>query len=196
MDFKEMVKRTKEDLKNFNSMLGMLREYKAELLKFQGYEEIFPEDIQELKLNINRINLNIAIIKNSLTILETRQQQIIVDCYFEKMTTRNIAIKLNTSSETVAVQKKRAIEKLAHVMYHHLEGFEFENTCRYMPGRKGRKSKLIYQYDMGNNFIKRWDSVSECISYGFSVDSIRGCCNGTYKQHKGYKWYYELMAIN
>lgn len=196
MDFKEMVKRTKDDLKNFNSTIGILREYKIELANFQGYEEIFPKDIKDLKLNINRINLNLEIIRNSLSILEPREQQIITDYYFSNTIIKNIAMKFNLSQESISKIKDKAIKELAKCMYGHLEGFEFEETCRYVPGITKGKSKPVYQYDMEKNFVKRWDLAKDCGQNGFNASCVRDCCNGKNKQHKGYVWSYKPIPIN
>lgn len=52
-------------------------------------------------------------------------------------------------------------------------------------------SKTVYQYDLNGNFIKEWSSATEVErQLGYSQSSICDCCNGRYKQSKGYIWSY------
>lgn len=47
----------------------------------------------------------------------------------------------------------------------------------------------IIQYDMDGNLIKKWDSVHEIHkTLGYSIGSIRACCNGTSKSSHGFIW--------
>lgn len=53
--------------------------------------------------------------------------------------------------------------------------------------------KAILQYDLNNNFLKEWNSITEAskalkINHG----SICSCCKGRYKQIKGYIFKYKL----
>lgn len=53
-------------------------------------------------------------------------------------------------------------------------------------------SKKVIQYDLNNNFLKIWESVSEATrQLRISVSSISQCCNGINKSAGGYKWRYE-----
>lgn len=106
MDHNEMIRRTKNDLKNFNSIVGRLRKSKINLSYFKGQEELFSEDIKELNTIIRKCECKLKIIKNSLGVLCERDQQIIAEHYFSKITIKDIALKLNTSSETIFVHKK------------------------------------------------------------------------------------------
>lgn len=188
-----MIKRTKNDLRNVNSLVGRLRECRTNLNYFQGQEELYSEDVQELNSEINCYKYKLEIIKISLGILCERDQQIITGSYFEKIIIKNIAIKLNISSESVSVYKRRAIEELAKIMYGDLKDFD-DISFLEMPKEYKRKGSRIYQYDLQENFIKRWDSANECNENGFDKRSIYCCCIGTYKQYKGYKWSYKPLV--
>jgi predicted DNA-binding protein YlxM (UPF0122 family) len=195
MDHKEMIKRTKKDLRSFNTLLERLKELRADLNYFQGQEELFSEDVQELNSEIQDYEYRLKIIKISLSILCDRDQKIITEHYFDKIIIKDIAIKLNLSSKTVFDYQKGAIEELANIMYDHLEDFD-DISFRDIPKKNKRRGSRIYQYDLQGNFIKRWDSANECNENGFDKRNIYGCCTGTYKQYKGYKWFYKPLALN
>jgi|GEM_PF-4143428 len=194
MDHKEMIKRTKKDLGNFNILLERLKELRTDLNCFQGQEELYSEDVQELNSEIQDYEYKLKIIKISLSILCDRDQKIITEHYFNKIFIKDIAIKLNLSSKTVFDHQKGAIEELANIMYDHLEDFD-DISFRDIPIKKKGRGSRIYQYDLQGNFIKRWDSANECKSDGFNADCIRDCCRGRYKQYKGYKWSYEIIKV-
>lgn len=54
-----------------------------------------------------------------------------------------------------------------------------------------KDKKRIMQYSTDGNLIKQWDSLHEAERNGFGRKEIIKCCNGDYKQHKGYIWKYE-----
>lgn len=50
-------------------------------------------------------------------------------------------------------------------------------------------SKVVYQYDLLGNFIKKWDCISDvqrCLN--IIVTHITACCNGRQKTAGGYIW--------
>ena len=194
MNHNEMIERTKNDLKDFNSIVVRLRECKINLNCFQGQEELFIEDVQELNTIMRKCELKLKIIKNSLGVLCERDQQIITEHYFSKMTIKDIALKLNTSSETIFVHKRMVIEELAKIMYDHLKDFDYISFLD-IPKENKKRGKSIYQYDLQENFIKKWHCANECKSNGFNADCIRDCCKGNSKQHKGYIWSYKPILI-
>ena len=56
------------------------------------------------------------------------------------------------------------------------------------------KSKIVYQYDLSGNFIKKWKSASNAaIELGFKKYGICNCCNGKLKQSHKYIWKYETI---
>ena len=66
---------------------------------------------------------------------------------------------------------------------------------------KGNKigSRQVYQYDLNNNLIKKWDSIIDaCNYYGWHKNGhISDCCRGKRKKSHGYIWKYveeELMT--
>lgn len=54
-------------------------------------------------------------------------------------------------------------------------------------------AKKIYQYTLDNELVKVWDSTSECGRSGYNRCSVKDCCKGRLKKHKGYKWSYEPL---
>ena len=59
-----------------------------------------------------------------------------------------------------------------------------------------RLSKPVVQSTLDGVFIKVWSSTMECGRNGFSNGDVSLCCNGKYKQHKGYIWQYADDFLN
>jgi len=56
------------------------------------------------------------------------------------------------------------------------------------------KSKIVYQYDLNGNFIKKWKSINSAAKeLGFKKHGICNCCNGKLKQSYKYIWRYETI---
>lgn len=56
-------------------------------------------------------------------------------------------------------------------------------------GKEHPASKVVYQYDLLGNFIKKWDCISDvqrCLN--IIVTHITACCNGRQKTAGGYIW--------
>ena len=56
-------------------------------------------------------------------------------------------------------------------------------------GKEHPASKVVYQYDLFGNFIKKWDCISDvqrCLN--IIVTNITACCNGRCKTAGGYIW--------
>lgn len=199
MDDKEIMKLAKTDLENFNSRIEMLRQYELEIDRLHKQENPQSEEITLLELKMKRIKLNIDIMRNSLQILTSRELKIITDYYFANNSTKNIAMELDLTKESICVIRCRALKRLANCMYTGVKELPFLLDYRKIPGeniKKKRVIKPVYQYDMENNFIKKWDSAKECSKNNFDYNSVRRCCAGEYKQYKGYKWSYELLKAN
>lgn len=199
MTDKEMIKRTKTDLENFNIRIEMLRQCEMELIGFKKRKDPPRKEIRLLENKIRKIKLNIESIKISLQILTTKELTIITDYYFENISIRDIAIKFNLVIESIYAIKNKTLERLAKCMYGHMKDFPFLLELRSIPGeciKKRRITKPVYQYDIENNFIKKWDSAKQCGENGFCYESVRRCCIGEYKRHKGYKWSYQLLQVN
>lgn len=55
-----------------------------------------------------------------------------------------------------------------------------------------KTTRIILQYDLNNNLIKKWGSLVEASrALNIHVSTIIRCANGTYKQGKGFIWKYE-----
>jgi hypothetical protein len=58
----------------------------------------------------------------------------------------------------------------------------------FLKGNKYR-AKIVYQYDMEDNFIKEWESIKEITEkLGFAGSGISNCINNKQKTAYGYKW--------
>lgn len=79
----------------------------------------------------------------------------------------------------------------------------FKNGLSFIPKGKdnslyGRKSinanrhVAINQYDLQNNFIKKWDTLTEAANtLNISISGICACCRGQRRKSGGYIWKYE-----
>lgn len=61
---------------------------------------------------------------------------------------------------------------------------------------KEKVSKKVLQYDLNGNFIKEYNSLTEATKLNNikSIGNISMCCNGKYKQVKGYIWKYKEVV--
>lgn len=195
MSDKDKIKRIKTELKNFNSSISRLKEYKTELNIYSGQEETFKNEIRILNYHIKNIECNLKIIKISLSILSPIEQTIITEYYFAKKQNKNIALQLDFSENTIYDYKNKALEKLCYVLYEHLSlwddiGYKYNLD-------ENKRSNSVYQYDLEGKFIKKWQSAKECESEcGLHAASIRDCCSGRYKTYRGYKWSYVPLQVN
>lgn len=57
--------------------------------------------------------------------------------------------------------------------------------------KKSRK-KILYQYSIDGELIKKWDSVKEAQT-AYKTSHISDCCLGRRNKTKGYIWMYSLM---
>lgn len=188
-------KRIENELRSVNSKMASLKQYKAELNLYNGQEKIFKKDIDILKYKISMVECNLELVKTSLELLDTTERVIIAEYYFAKKTKNNIGYQLNISINTVSVYKKIALEKLGDLLYDH---FAFWDKKGYkFPLEENKKVKLIFQYDLEGNFIKKWNSSKECsIDTEFNSSCISDCCRGRGKTYKGYKWSYVPLQVN
>lgn len=79
----------------------------------------------------------------------------------------------------------------------------FKNGLSFIPKGKdnslyGRKSKnanrhvAINQYDLKNNFIRKWDTLTEAANtLNIGISGISACCRGQRRKSGGYIWKYE-----
>lgn len=51
----------------------------------------------------------------------------------------------------------------------------------------GSKVK-VYQYNLLGEFVKKWDSIEDCIRAGFIKTGLHDCFNNISHQHNGYIW--------
>lgn len=67
-------------------------------------------------------------------------------------------------------------------------------------GKSGRKhclSKAIFQYDLNEKFVKKWDCMKDVErQLGIRVGNISACCTGRKKTAGGFKWKYKEEKQN
>jgi hypothetical protein len=65
-----------------------------------------------------------------------------------------------------------------------------------LPGKDNPKSKIVYQYDLEGNFLKKWNCGIRGIGRELKIDSstIVSCCLGKSNTSNGYRWYYEYKG--
>jgi len=70
-------------------------------------------------------------------------------------------------------------------------GFKFSKESILKIRMNSKTKQEILQFDLNNQFIKRWASMSECYrNTGFNVSNISICCSGKQKTAYGYIWKY------
>jgi len=57
------------------------------------------------------------------------------------------------------------------------------------PTRK--MAKLIFQYDLIGNFVKKWECITDAHKEGFERSAIIRCAKGKQNTSYGFKWKYE-----
>lgn len=105
---------------------------------------------------------------------------------------------LTNSKERIEVNHKSEIK--ADNRIENLEYLSQSDNLKYGTGyirrRKSninhpKKSKIVVQYDLNNNFIKQYPSCAEVKrKCGFNDGYISCCCRGIYEQAYGYIWKY------
>lgn len=88
---------------------------------------------------------------------------------------------------------RKTISKACWNVNHTLGGFYWSYSCtiKFTPQHDDRK-KAVFQYDLNDNFVGKYDSVSEAASIlKLSKSGISKCCRGERKSSGGYIWKYE-----
>lgn len=57
-------------------------------------------------------------------------------------------------------------------------------------GRKNPRARGVIGINIENGEMLSYECITDAEHDGFKRQSICHCCNGKYKTHKGYKWYY------
>ena len=56
-------------------------------------------------------------------------------------------------------------------------------------GKNNANAKIVYQYNINNDFIRKWDFMSEIKQeLNFNCSNISKCCNNKIKTAYGYIW--------
>ena len=86
-------------------------------------------------------------------------------------------------------QKMRKPKTKEHILKLHGRKYTEEQKLKMSLlkiGKPSNRCKPVLQYDLNNNFIKEWISVTEANKY--HKGDIRACCRGKQKIACGYKW--------
>ena len=59
----------------------------------------------------------------------------------------------------------------------------------------GKLSKSILQFTLDGDFIREWESISECGRNGFDKGAVWRCCNGKLPHYKGFRWEYKKEVV-
>ena len=54
----------------------------------------------------------------------------------------------------------------------------------------GKRSKKVYQYTLDGQFVREWESTSDCGRNGYNYGNVAACCRGELKKYKGFIWKY------
>ncbi len=54
-----------------------------------------------------------------------------------------------------------------------------------------KMAKVIFQYDLIGNFVKKWECITDAHKEGFQRSAIIKCAKGKQLTSYGYKWFYE-----
>lgn len=55
----------------------------------------------------------------------------------------------------------------------------------------GKRSKKVYQYTLDGQFVREWESTSDCGRNGYNYGHVADCCRGERKTHKNFIWKYK-----
>lgn len=69
-----------------------------------------------------------------------------------------------------------------------------DNIMYNKHGKEHPSSISVLQYDLKDNFIKRWDNIKEA-EQALKLYHISNCCKGSRKTCGGYKWKYEKEVM-
>ena len=59
-----------------------------------------------------------------------------------------------------------------------------------------KTGKPVFQFDLQGNFIKKYSNLREAADKTkISISNISQCCNGKYKQAKGYVWKFKSEVM-
>lgn len=67
--------------------------------------------------------------------------------------------------------------------------YSYNTIHSYKTNIRKKATKIIYQYDLDNNFIKEWNSIDEASKYlKINRGNIGSCCNKRRNTAGKYKW--------
>ncbi len=103
--------------------------------------------------------------------------------------------------DTEETKKKKSISHKGKKAYWYGKKMPKEATDKMRLSKLGKYngkdnpfSKIVYQYDLNNNFIKKWDCIEDAGKHIKRCSSnITACCKGRQKTCGGYKWSYKEL---
>jgi len=119
MDHKDIFEQTKKDLKGFKGLVARL---KASKLTLEKDTLLSDEEKKLLERKMKSDEIKLEKIKAALEFLSDTDLKIITSIFFENVTNKDMAAKLNVSKEFINRHKRESTERIADIMYGHLVG--------------------------------------------------------------------------
>jgi len=141
---------------------------------------------QEFKNYIGRIHLG-KIVSD-----ETKEKMKI--SHVDKICSDGTKLKMGLSRNNIIITDETKM-KISNSMLGKKKTEEHKQNmslCRL--NKPTKKATPITQYDLGGNFIKDWDKITDVLNYFNKTkndSSITQCCKGKTKTAFGYKWEYK-----
>lgn len=90
-------------------------------------------------------------------------------------------------------KEDNSIDNLEWCTHAENERYSWKTLGKKRNGENKREyRKAIIQYDLNNNYIKKWTCMSEAArTLGIRISKISDCCRGTRNKTGGYKWRFE-----
>lgn len=95
---------------------------------------------------------------------------------------------------SVTTISKQALGQVQSICSDYVFGFCELSIDEVIQKTKNKNSKIVYQYNLNNEFIAKYESIKEagkCFTSSNANISIGACCRKIKKTAYGYKWYFE-----
>lgn len=147
-------------------------------------------DNSKIKKKVYQYTLKGDFVKSYESLAEAAKE---LNCYYGTISLA-ISGKNKTAKGFIWSNKEESINSIKEKINNSKYNFTLETYIKTQKTKIKRKQyKSILQYDLNNNFIKEYDTVSQASkSTGIGKDAIYGYCNKRYKKGKsGFIWKYK-----
>lgn len=86
--------------------------------------------------------------------------------------------------------KENVIHAYKNGLIHHIKGENHPNYGKC--GGLSKKAKKVVAENIKSGEIRKYNSIIETEKDGFDRGEVSKCCNGKVKQHKGYRFIFEI----